>query len=123
MSSGALGKVYETGEVIIRQGEVGNCMYVIQDGEVEVISKSDQGEVRLAVRGKGEFIGEMSLFEKEVRSAEVRAMRTTRVLTIDSRSLMARFHEDPSLAFRLVQTLSHRVRELSAEVARLKNRL
>lgn len=122
MSSGALGKVYENGEVIIRQGDVGNCMYVIQDGEVEVVSQSDHGEVRLAVRKKGEFIGEMSLFEKEVRSAEVRALGTTRVLTIDSRSLMARFHEDPSLAFRLVQTLSHRVRELSTEVARLKSR-
>ena len=120
MNTGVLGKVYQNGEVIIRQGDVGNCMYVIQEGQVEVVSSPGPHEVRLAVRGKGEFIGEMSLFEKEVRSAEVRALGTARVLTIDNRNLMTRFHEDPSLAFRLVQTLSSRVRELSTEVARLK---
>ncbi len=121
MKSGELGRLYEDGELIIRQGEVGDCMYVIQEGQVEVVVRISDRAVRLAVRGEGEIIGEMSLFEKEVRSADVRALGQARVLTVDKKNLLSRIHEDPSLAFRLIQTLSHRVRELSDEVARLKN--
>jgi CRP-like cAMP-binding protein len=119
-TTGALGKVYQEGEVIVRQGEVGDCMYVIQEGQVEVVLEKDSGEVRLAVRGEGEFFGEMAIFEREVRMATVRALGQARVLTIDKKNFLRRIHEDPSLAYRIVQTMSHRIRELSAEVAQLK---
>jgi CRP-like cAMP-binding protein len=121
MKSGGLGKEYADGEMIIRQGEPGDCMFVIQKGQVEVVTQKDGSEIRLAVRGEGDFIGEMALFEQEVRSADVRALGTARLLTIDRRNFMTRVHEDPSLAFRLVQMLSKRVRELSEEVAALKS--
>lgn len=121
MKPGELGRLYENGELIIRQGEVGDCMFVIQEGQVEVVARVSDRAVRLAVRGEGEIIGEMSLFEKEVRSADVRALGQARVLTVDKKNLMSRIHEDPSLAFRLIQTLSRRVRELSDQVARLRN--
>lgn len=49
--TGALGKVYEDGEVIVRQGEAGNCMYVIQDGQAEVVVEKDGEEERLAILG------------------------------------------------------------------------
>jgi CRP/FNR family transcriptional regulator len=122
MASGELGKVYKDGEVIICEGEEGNCMFVIQEGEVEVlIAGSDAQEIRLGVRGEGEFIGEMAIFERDVRSATVRAMGDARVLTVDKKNFMRRVHEDPSLAFRLVETMSKRIRELWDEVARLKS--
>ena len=118
--TGALGKVYQDGEVIVRQGEVGDCMYVIQEGQVEVVLEKGGEEVHLAVRGEGEFVGEMAIFEREVRMATVRALGQARVLTIDQKNFLRRIHEDPSLAYRIVQTMSHRIRELSAEVAQLK---
>jgi CRP-like cAMP-binding protein len=121
-TTGALGKVYQEGEVIVRQGEVGDCMYVIQEGQVEVMLEKDGEEVRLAVRGEGEFFGEMAIFEREVRMATVRALGQARVLTIDKKNFLRRIHEDPSLAYRIVQTMSHRIRELSAEVAQSKRR-
>lgn len=120
MSKGELGKVYLHGEYIIRQGEVADCMYVIQEGEVEVIAVQDGREVRLAVRGPGEFIGEMAIFERQTRSADVRALGNARVLTVDKKNFLRRVHEDPSLAFRLVESMSSRIRALSNEVARLK---
>jgi len=120
MSKGELGKVYADGEYIIRQGEVADCMYVIQEGEVEVIASEDGREVRLAVRGPGDFIGEMAVFERQARSADVRAKGSARVLTVDKKNFLRRVHEDPSLAFRLVESMSGRIRELSEEVARLK---
>jgi len=121
VNTGSLGKTYADGEIIIAHGEQGNTMYVVQEGEVEVFVERDGREIRLAVRGKGDFVGEMALFEREVRSASVRALGPVRVLTIDKKNFLHRIHEDPSLAFRIVQTMSKRIRELSAEVARLKN--
>jgi CRP-like cAMP-binding protein len=119
MKTGALGKMYQDGEIIIRQGDTGDCMYVVQEGRVEVVVNQNHKEVRLALRGAGEFFGEMELFDHEVRMATVRALGGARVLTVDKRNFMRRIHEDPSLAFRLVQTMSHRLRDLSTEVTRL----
>ena len=118
--SGALGRVYNDGEVIIRQGEAGECMYVVQEGEVEVYTEQDGEEVSLAIRKAGELIGEMAIFEREVRSASVRARGEARVLTLDKKNFLRRINEDPSLAFRIVQAMSGRIRELSEEVARLR---
>lgn len=120
MESGFLGKIYKDSEIIIRQGEEGDCMYVIQDGLVEVVKEMHAGEVQLAVRGKGEFFGEMAIFEREARSATVRALGEARVLTIDKKNLMRRIHEDPTLAFHLLQSMSARIRELSSTLAQIK---
>jgi len=122
MDTGALGKVYEKGEIIIRQGDVGECMYVIQEGEVEIYVEKDGQEVRLAVRGAGDFIGEMAVFDRDVRSATVRALGQVRILTVDKKNFLRRISQDPSLAFRIVETMSRRIRELNDEVARLTGR-
>jgi CRP-like cAMP-binding protein len=121
MKSEALGKTFKDGEIIIRQGEVGDCMYVVQAGQVEVFQKLADSEVRLATMGEGEFFGEMALFEREVRSATVRAVGEARVLTVDRHTLLRRFHEDPSLAYRLVQTLSQRLRRSNTEFMRVQS--
>ena len=119
MVSGALGKLYRDGEEIIRQGKSGESMYVVQSGRVEVVLNSeDGGERHLAYLDAGNFFGEMSVFEREVRSATVRADGEARVLKIDKKTLMRRIREDPLLAVNLLKTMSHRIRVLNAELAR-----
>jgi CRP/FNR family cyclic AMP-dependent transcriptional regulator len=122
MDIGALGKNFNDGDTIIRQGETGDCMYVLQSGEVEVVKELDGKEHPLAVRRQGDFFGEMALFGREVRMATVRARGPVRVLTIDKKNLLRRIQEDPSLAFRIIETMSRRIRELSDEVAHLHER-
>ena len=117
-----LGKEYEQGDVIFRQGESGNCMFVIQEGEVEAIAESDGKELRLRTMGPNEFFGEMALFEKETRTATIRAIRPTRVLTIDKKNFLGGIHEDPSLAFRIVKTMSHRIRDLTDRLAKYEEK-
>jgi CRP-like cAMP-binding protein len=119
-STGALGKVYQDGEVIIRQGEVGNCMYVIQEGQVEVLREDNGEEQRLMFLEQGEFFGEMAVIERDVRSATVRAKGATRILTVDENHFLRRIHEDPSLAYRIVQTLSSRIRDLDERIGQLR---
>ena len=118
--TGALGRVFQDGEDIVRQGEEGNCMYVIQEGKVEVIVEDEGVEMRLAVRDQGQFFGEMAIFDREVRSATGRALGRVRVLTVDKKNLLRRIHADPSMAFHILETLSLRIRELDNEVARLR---
>jgi len=120
MGTGDLGKTYGDGEVITRQGDTGDCMFVIQQGKVQVLVEKDGFETPLRVAGEGEFLGEMAIFDREERSATLRALGEARLLTIDKKNFLKRVHKDPSLAFRLVQTMSKRVRDLSDEVARLK---
>jgi CRP/FNR family transcriptional regulator len=120
MAAGALGSIYRDGEIIIRQGDLGDRMYVIQEGKAQVLIEREGEEQAIRMAGEGELIGEMAIVERAVRSATVRAVGDVRVLTVDKKNFLRRVHEDPSLAFRIVQTMSRRVRELSDEVARLK---
>ena len=92
-------------------------MYVVQAGEVEVAQGTSSGEQRLAVLGTGDFFGEMAVFQKEVRSATVRALGEARVLKVDKKTLLRRIKEDPLLAVNLLQTLSQRIRDLNRQVA------
>ncbi len=120
MESGVLGKIYKDTEIIVKQGEPGDRLFVIQDGLVEIVRETDQGEVLLALRGKGDFIGEMAIFEREAHSATVRAIGEARVLTLDKKNFFRRVNEDPSMMFRLVQNMSARIRELTTEVSSLR---
>lgn len=120
MSQGALGKIYRDGELIVRQGDIGDGIFVIQEGQVEILSDSEGEAMRIRVAGRDELVGEMAVFERAPRSATMRALGEARVLTVDRKNFLRRINEDPSLAFRLVETMSRRVRELSAEIVRLK---
>ena len=73
MTEAAMGKEYEDGEIIVRQGDTADCMFVIQEGEVEVLAGEPGDETRLRIAHEGEFLGEMAIFEHDVRSATVKA--------------------------------------------------
>ncbi len=122
MYSGNLGKAYRDGDIIVRQGEAGECLFVVQEGQVQVVQTLEGTEVPLGSLGAGEVFGEMALFERELRSATVRALGPVRVLTVDKRTFLQRVHEDPSLAFRILETMSRRIRALDLELARVKVR-
>ena len=115
-----MSKVYKNGELIIQQGEADDCMYVLQSGQVEVVRAKDGKEMRLAVCGEGDFIGEMAIFQREVRSATVRALGETRVLVLQKNTFLRQVHEDPSLAYRMMQKMSHRIRELDSRLVDLE---
>ena len=120
MNSGGMGKTYANGETIVRQGDSGDCMFAIQMGQLEVVRRGKDAEVRVAVLEEGEIFGEMAIFERESRSATVRALGEARVLTVDKKTFLRRVQEDPSLAFNLVRMMSRRIRRLSGEIAELQ---
>lgn len=115
-----LGRLYTDGEIIIKQGEPGDCLYVIQKGRVDVLMEDNGKEVFLTELKERDFFGEIALFERVLRSSTVRAKGDVRVLTVDKKALLSRVQADPSLAFRIIQKMSKRIRELSDELRDLK---
>lgn len=116
MGSQSLGRLYTDGEIIIKQGTEGDCLYVIQEGRVAVIDESGGAETKVAELGVKEFFGEMGLFEKDVRSATVKAIGDAKVLTIDKKNFYSTIQKDPSLAFRLLESMSKRLRKTTKEL-------
>ncbi len=120
MSFGQLGKSYQDRELIMRQGDVGEAMYVLLAGTAEVIIEWPDREIRLSLLQAGDIFGEMALFTRQPRAASVRAVGEVRALTLTKREFLRQVHQDPSLAFRILQQMSDRIRRLDAEVARLR---
>lgn len=111
-----MGKAFRDGEYIVQQGELGDCMYVIQSGVVEVVRRAGDKEFSLAELGEGEFFGEMALFDREVRSASVRAVGDVWVLTLEKKSFLRHVRRDPSMAFRVLEKMAQRIRSLDSRV-------
>lgn len=115
-----LGRQFSDGEIIIKQGSVGDCFYVIQEGKVEVIDEFGDNEIVVAELGETDFFGEMGIFEKDVRSCTVRAKGDAKILTMDKKSLYKSIQRDPSLAFRLLEKMSSRLRETTKHIGDIK---
>ncbi|HEY8278593.1 MAG TPA: cyclic nucleotide-binding domain-containing protein [Bdellovibrionota bacterium] len=102
---------FADGECIFREGESSLEMYVVQSGAVVVKRGSGQNTVQLAVLGRGEFLGEMSLLESLPRSGTAVARGKTRLLCIQPGGFLLKIRRDPTFAFELLQSLSRRIRE------------
>jgi len=89
---------------------------------VAVFDESGGIETKVAELGEKEFFGEMGLFEKDVRSATVRALGEAKVMTIDKRNFYSTIQKDPSLAFSLLESMSKRLRRTSKELGELTSR-
>ena len=94
---GVRSELYEPDQEIVREGDVGKRLYVISEGEVEVVqSGPNDEEERLASLGPGQHFGEMAVFGGRRRSATVRARTRVRVLSLggyEARSLSAAMTE------------------------------
>jgi len=114
------GKVYQKGDVIVRQGEEGQCMYVVASGKVEVLVQKGRKQVRMATLGPRDFFGEMAIFDSEKRSATVRALGEVQTIVIEKKTFEDMVRYMPWLAFRVVEKMSQRIRELDRELVRHK---
>jgi CRP-like cAMP-binding protein len=119
MQSGVLGRWFKDGHVICRQGELGDCLYIIEKGQVELMRRDGSTEFCLRVLEAGEIWGEDGLLERDhVRTATARAIGDVCVLTIEKRMFLDRIHEDPSFALKIMRKMSRRIRELENALVR-----
>jgi len=107
---------YRVGDVIFREGEVGDKLYLILEGKVRISREvSGMGEEALAVLAPGAAFGEMSLIDDYPRSADARVHERCRLLVLTKGALEDLLFLDKDLAYEIlwnfVKTLSARLRE------------
>jgi CRP/FNR family transcriptional regulator, cyclic AMP receptor protein len=103
------------GTTIFHEGDPGHDMFVVLDGEIEVLKKSRRGrQQRVAILGPSDMIGEMSIIDVQPRSATVRALAPTRMLRIASEDLDALYRHDVKsyaiVVLNVARDLSRRLR-------------
>jgi CRP-like cAMP-binding protein len=114
MPEGKLGKVFLDGEIVFRQGDAADCLYIIQSGHVTVYQDEDGKEVVLAELGEGDSFGDMGVFMGPVRTESARARGEVRVVTADYRFVLKKFRDDPSYAFQVIEKMARRDRARKA---------
>lgn len=102
------------GDYLMREGEMGDSMYVIVEGNLQVRKLAGDSEVVLAERGAGEVIGEMSVLDQAPRVASIIALTNARALKIDSETFMALLDWSPSAARAILKTFAQRIRSTQA---------
>lgn len=105
----------QIGEVIFREGDEANAMYVVLNGEMEVTKQSRNGvDARVAMLGPGDWFGEMSIVDIQPRSATVRSVAPSRLVRISAADLDSLYRHDVRsyaiVVLNLARELSRRLR-------------
>jgi flavin-dependent dehydrogenase len=119
MQSAVLGRWFKDGEIICRQGELGDSLYVVEKGQVELMHREGSREFCVRVLGEGDAWGEDGLLERDhTRSATARAVGEACVLTIEKGMFLDRMQEDPSFVLKIMRKMSRRIKELEDALVR-----
>lgn len=85
----------EPGDLVFREGELGRELYVLLDGEMEIVkSGKSKREARVAMLGPGDWFGEMAILDVMPRSASARALAPSRLLRMCAQDLDALYRRD-----------------------------
>jgi len=94
--SGIRNQHFEPGDIIFEQGDLGNSVYVIEEGECEALREQDGEWKLLATLSRGEYFGEMALLSNQTRNATVRVRTATDVLIIPKADFNKLRHSVPA---------------------------
>ncbi len=106
---------YPQGAIVFRQGDIGDAMYVVETGQVAVISE-ETGEV-LAYLGPGSFVGEIALLLEQPRSATLRVIIDAELLSLHKQDFDALLAEYPHLALHMTREIGQRLVRTSHQSA------
>jgi len=102
-------KEFYTGESIFEKGDEGRSMFLIQEGEVEVLQEIDGIDRQIAVLERGDFFGEMAMLEAQPRSHSVRALADTKLVEVEASGFLHMLERNPEIAVRMIRKLGLRL--------------
>lgn len=106
-----------SGDVLFREGEVGDFAYQVVKGKIEVAKFNGDEYVTLALLEKGALFGEMALIDKQPRSAMARAVNEATVREIDKDALLGYLKNSPQTAFNMMQQLASYARNANEKLS------
>ena len=108
---------YPEDRIVIKQGDIGETVFLILNGQVEVIKELAEGEeLFLDKIESGDSFGEMALLENESRSATVRTSKASRFLILHQQEFNETVLEYPRIALKICKVLSSRIRHLHKKI-------
>lgn len=114
-------RAYREDSTVVRQGDTSMSFYVILSGTVRLAHESEDGQsVPLAEVGPGGFFGEMGLIDDQPRSVTVTAITPTECALLAKWDFQNELRAEPEVALALLPILNRQIRDLEAQVSRLK---
>ena len=107
------GKDFPKGTLLLREGELGRNMFIIQKGKVQVRKRVGSGEKVLAELGEGEFFGEMALLMGMDRSATVEVIEDSKILVVTPETFESLLRSNIDIALKMLRKLAGRLRALN----------
>lgn len=100
------------GEVLFEEGAPGDVMYVVLEGQIEVIVR---GAVVDSARA-GDIVGELALIDSQARSATARAATEARVAPVDEKRFLYMVQQTPMFSLHVMRVLARRLRQMDSNV-------
>ncbi len=105
-------KSFKAGEIIMRQGERGDCAYIIEEGQVEILIEREDGKTQhVGRRGEGTIIGEMAIVDEAPRTATVKALKDCKMLEITREDFAQRLKTTDPVIQMISQVILTRYRD------------
>lgn len=118
MSAGV--KKLTKGDVLFREGDSSDAMYVIKTGRIAITKAKGSGEIVLAEKKTGEMLGEMAFFDDKPRSAGAKAVSDAEVITLPFAALHSQFKTFPEWLKAMVRTVNGQLRDANARIKNLE---
>jgi CRP-like cAMP-binding protein len=111
----------EPGALLCQQGDPGDAIFIVLEGEIEVSTRSLEGvQVRFASFGQASIIGEMGALDGGVRSADMVAVRRSMLWRIPRSTLIDALRTEPAAAVALIAELARRIRAANAAMEAMR---
>ncbi len=103
---------FAAGAAVFRENDPGDCMFVVQDGEIDIVVRDTVVETV----GPGGVVGEMALIDAGPRSASAVARADSKLVRVDERSFQFLVQEHPFFALEVMRLMAHRLRRMDARL-------
>ena len=113
-------KSLKKGEILFREGDGSEAMYVVKSGKIAIIKAKGSSEITLAELGAGDMLGEMAFFDNKPRSATAKASADAVVIELPFKALNAQFKTFPEWLKAIMRTVNSHLRNANQKIKNLE---
>ena len=113
-------RVLKKGEILFREGDTSDAMYVIKSGKIAITKAKGSSEINLAELGPGDMLGEMAFFDNKPRSAGARAISDAQIIELPFKALNAQFKTFPEWLKAIMRTVNTHLRNANVKIKNLE---
>ncbi|ORC34862.1 Crp/Fnr family transcriptional regulator [Marispirochaeta aestuarii] len=116
------GLTVDSGKILFQEGDGGDKMYIIQEGNIRISKQIGGKEHILAVLGKGDFFGEMAIVNQVKRSATATAIGTVKLLAFNREGFLGMIEKNARIALNVIDKLCRRLQHTNNQIQHLVKR-